>query len=130
MTRENAISAADLAARGITAETWARAVATGALPGHVVEERARIVGYCFGRPATGEVVVLALLPAYEERGIGKALLGAMLDDFRGRGVKRAFLETSADPATRAHGFYRHLGWRPTGERVGRGDEILELILGD
>jgi hypothetical protein len=31
-----------------------------------------------------------------------------------------------DPALRAYGFYRALGWRPSGERTGSGDEILEL----
>jgi hypothetical protein len=35
---------------------------------------------------------------------------------------------SADPTVRAHGFYRALGWRPTGERTANGDEILELVV--
>ncbi len=29
---------------------------------------------------------------------------------------------------RSHGFYRHLGWRPTGEIDDLGDEVLELHL--
>jgi len=33
---------------------------------------------------------------------------------------------AADPAVRAHGFYRKLGWHPTGERTTNGDEILQL----
>ncbi|MER2177626.1 MAG: GNAT family N-acetyltransferase, partial [Stenotrophomonas maltophilia] len=30
---------------------------------------------------------------------------------------------------RSHGFYRHLGWRPTGEIDSLGDEVLELHVG-
>ena len=127
-TRQNAISASELAARGITAATWGRDVETGALPGHVCTLHGQIVGYCFGRHATGEVVVLALLPDHEDRGLGAALLAAVVEDFRVCGFRRVFLECSADPSARSFGFYRHLGLRPTGEQVAHGDEVLELIL--
>lgn len=127
-TRHNAISASELAARGITAETWGRDVETGTLPGYVCTLHDHVVGYCFGHYKTGEVVVLALLPDHEGRGIGKALLQAVIGDFRASGFKRLFLECAADPSVRSFGFYRHLGWRPTGEQVAHGDEILELIL--
>ncbi|MFG6467502.1 hypothetical protein [Roseateles sp. BYS87W] len=65
LTRENAISVAQLAAMGITAESWARAVAAGDLPGFVcIDDKSTLVGYCFGDKTSGEVVVLALLPQY------------------------------------------------------------------
>jgi hypothetical protein len=37
-----------------------------------------------------------------------------------------WLAANPDPAGRAHGFYRALGWRPTGEMQHGGDEILVL----
>ena len=85
-----------------------------------------LVGYCFGDRRSGEVVVLALLPAWEGQGLGARLLSLVVDGLRSEGFERLFLGCSADPASRSHGFYRHLGWRPTGERDGHGDEVLEL----
>ena len=103
-TRENAFSAAELRALGITADTWRDGIANGAFPGYVC---------CVD----------------EGEGIGKALLRRVVDDFRARGFTNLFLGCSDDPAVRSHGFYRHLGWTPTGERDAAGDEILALRLG-
>ncbi len=125
-TRENAIPVERLAAMGITAESWAGDVESGSLPGYVCTEDDVIVGYCFGDKASGEVLVLALLPAYEERGIGRHLLGLVVDHLSDLGHARLFLGCSPDPATRSHGFYRHLGWTSTGTFDRAGDEILEL----
>lgn len=125
-TRENAISAATLAALGITAESWARSIAQGRLRGYVCTDDGLIVGYCFGDKDTGEIVVLAVLPQYEGRGIGKALLLRIVEDLQFLGYKRLFLGCSSDPVHRSHGFYRHLGWRSTGSFDANDDEILEL----
>jgi GNAT superfamily N-acetyltransferase len=128
-TRENAIPAERLAAMGITAESWSADVRSGLLPGHVCSDGAAIVGYCFGDASTGEVVVLALLPAYEGRGIGRRLLGLVVEHLARAGHARLFLGCSSDPRTRSHGFYRHLGWRSTGSIDANGDEVLELFAG-
>ena len=128
MTRENAVSAERLRAAGITVESWADETRSGALLGHVCVSDARIVGYCFGAPRTGEVVVLALLPSFERRGIGRRLLERVVQDLRRAGHARLFLGCSTDPATRSHGFYRHLGWRPTGKLDAHRDEVLELVV--
>lgn len=127
-TRENAFSADQLRELGITPGTWAEGIRDGSFPGHVCSVGGTMVGYCFGDRDSGEIVVLALLPEYENRGIGKSLLQRVIDDFRTAGRQRLFLGCSADPAARSHGFYRHLGWKPTGERDGLGDEVLELLL--
>lgn len=71
-TRENAFSAAQLAALGITVDSWAAGIAQGGFPGHVAEADGGMVGYCFGDRDSGEIIVLALLPAWEGKGIGKA----------------------------------------------------------
>ncbi|WP_460456256.1 GNAT family N-acetyltransferase [Arenimonas alkanexedens] len=125
-TRENAVSVERLAAMGITVDSWAADIAEGRLQGHVCISREQLVGYGFGDLASGEVVVLALLPEFEGRGLGKALLERVVEDLWAAGHKRLFLGCAADPKLRSHGFYRHLGWRPTGERDALGDEVLEL----
>lgn len=127
-TRENAFSAAQLAALGITADSWSQGIREGDLPGHVGVVNEQIVGYCFGERATGEILVLALLPEYEGRGVGRQLLQYVVDDFRAWGWDRLFLGCSDNPMVRSYGFYRHLGWRPTGARDAAGDEVLALQL--
>ena len=126
-TRENAIPVERLAAMGINEQSWSDDVRSDALPGYVCLDDDRIVGYCYGDKASGEVVVLALLPAWEERGIGRRLLALMVDHLVALGHRRLFLGCNADPATRSHGFYRHLGWVSTGSFDRAGDEVLELF---
>jgi GNAT superfamily N-acetyltransferase len=125
-TRENAFNAVQLEALGITAESWAAGIAAGALIGRIACEGERMVGYCFADRDSGEVLVLALLPDFEGRGIGRQLLQEVVSLTRDAGHQRLFLACSADPRSRSHGFYRRLGWRPTGELDDAGDEILEL----
>ncbi|WP_447772634.1 N-acetyltransferase family protein [Variovorax boronicumulans] len=126
-TRENAFSVEDLRALGITLESWQASIADGSLPGYVALVDGELAGYCFGDRDTGEIAVLALLPAYEGHGIGKALLALMVDEFKGLGFQRLFLNCSPDPQVRSHGFYRHLGWKPTGEFDAAGDEVLAYV---
>jgi GNAT superfamily N-acetyltransferase len=128
-TRQNAIPADRLAALGITAASWAEGIRSGATPGHVCLHGDALVGYCFGDRATGEVLVLALLPAYEGQGLGRDLLARTVQQLAGLGWTRLFLGCSPDRSSRSHGFYRRLGWRPTGQLDGHGDQILELHLG-
>jgi GNAT superfamily N-acetyltransferase len=127
-TRQNAVPAARLAAYGITAASWAEGIRSGATPGHVCLQGDTLAGYCFGDRTTGEVLVLALLPAFEGQGLGRDLLGRVVAQLAGLGWRRLFLGCSTDPQSRSHGFYRHLGWQPTGQLDGHGDEILALHL--
>ena len=127
-TRQNAISAERLRSMGITAETWGEDIRTGALPGHVCLAGGGIVGYCFGSVKEGEIVVLALLAAFEGHGIGRELLQRTVRDLAVLGKTRLFLGCSSDPQSRSHGFYRHLGWRSTGQIDKHGDEILEYVV--
>lgn len=127
-TRENAFSVEQLAALGVTLDTWQAAIDDGSLPGYVATVDDVLVGYCFGDRQTGEIVVLALLPAHEGNGLGKALLDLTVDHFRSLGFDRLFLGCSTDPNVRSYGFYRHLGWRSTGKLDDAGDEVLEYLL--
>ena len=125
-TRESAISRERLAALGITSTSVAKHLAAGATRGWVCVAESRIVGFCIGEWATGEVLVLAVLPAFEGRGIGKTLLSLVVDWLRSFKPKRVWLGASSDPKTRSHGFYRALGGRPVGEKDTHGDEVLVL----
>lgn len=125
-TRENAVPADQLDSLGITADTWAEGMESGRLCGHVAIDHGEMVGYAFGDTATGEVVVLALLPTHEGQGLGRELLGRVVHALRQAGHARLFLGCTRDPGARSHGFYRHLGWRPTGQTDALGDEVLEL----
>ena len=119
LTRENAIPVERLAAMGITEESWSADVRSDALPGYVCCDDEAIVGYCFGDKASGEVVVLALLPAYEDRGIGRHLLVlvvAHLAEGRARTAVPRLRRRPGHPiswllsASRL-GLHRHVRWR-------------------
>ena len=112
-TRENAVSEHQLRARGINAKTWGEDIRTGALPGYVCVVDEKIVGYCFGASNSVEILVLALLPDFENRGIGRKLLNRMIRELTELGHSRLFLGCSPDPRSRSYGFYRHLGWCST-----------------
>jgi ribosomal protein S18 acetylase RimI-like enzyme len=127
-TRQNAFSAEALAAIGITLETWTEGIRTNQSPGHVCLADGAVVGMSFWDRASGEVLVVAVLPEFESLGIGKRLLENVLEDIRQAGFTRSFLGCNSDPASRSHGFYRRLGWTSTGETDALGDEVLELPL--
>jgi len=126
-TRENAFSVEQLRAIGITVETWRAEIANGTVFGYAATLNRELIGYCFGDTASGEVIVLALLPDYEGNGHGKALLTLVICEFKRLGFTRLFLGCSSDPKVRSHGFYRHLGWRSTGGRDSADDEVLEYF---
>ena len=126
LTRENAVSEERLRDYGVTVQSWATDIASGALPGWVARSSGELVGYCFGASKTGEVVVLALHPRHEGRGVGKHLLQLVMRELCDNGHTRLFLGCSPDPRVRSYGFYRHLGWRSTGTLDTHGDELLEF----
>jgi ribosomal protein S18 acetylase RimI-like enzyme len=127
LTRENPITSDELRSFGITAESWALDITTGHTSGFIAQSGAKTIGYCFGNSKTGEVLVLAVLPACEGQGVGQQLLFLLVSLLKKHGHKRLFLGCSPDPEVRSHGFYRHLGWQSTGTFDAHGDEVLELL---
>lgn len=123
-TRQNAISEQQLVEWGITPRSIADGLASGKLFGVVCEHDGRVVGFCSGDTATGEVIVLAVLPEHEGRGVGLSMLERVVQELTTRGCERIWLACSSDPNSRSHGFYRSNGWIETGERLENGDDIL------
>jgi GNAT superfamily N-acetyltransferase len=125
-TRQNPISKERLAAYGITSESSAVSMANGRVRGWACFHDSVLVGFCDGDGETGEVLVLAVLPEYEGKGIGKTLLSRVVEWLQSVGFNQPWLAASPDPSIRAHGFYRSLGWQPNGRSLENGDEILQL----
>jgi GNAT superfamily N-acetyltransferase len=125
-TRESAISKEGLALIGVTPKSIAKRMASGRMKGWVCLDSSTLVGFCNGDSKTGEVLVLAVLPEYERRGIGTYLLSRVVEWLRSVGSDTIWLAASPDSRIRAHGFYRSLGWRPNGKTEQNGDEILVL----
>jgi GNAT superfamily N-acetyltransferase len=123
-TREYPISEEGLASIGVTTESIAKQMASGREKGWVCLHGSTLVGFCNGDAETGEVLVLAVLPDYERRGIGTYLLARVVEWLRSVGSDTVWLAASPDTRIRAHGFYRSLGWRPNGKKQQNGDEIL------
>ncbi len=124
-TKENSISKEELASLGITPESIAQAMTIGQVKGWVCLHESHLVGFCNG-DRSGEVLVLAVLPEYEHIGIGTMLLARVVEWLRSVAEDTLWLAASSDRNSRAHGFYRSLGWRPSGEIDDNGDEILVL----
>lgn len=125
-TRQNAIAIQTLIEWGITPESTAEGLASGELFGMVCEAQGEVVGFCSGNTGTGEVLVLAVLPEYEGKGIGIALLEAVVAGLKACQIPSLWLACSSDPESRSYGFYRAHGWVPNGTVLENGDEILAL----
>ena len=125
-TRDNPLSPEQLSTLGVTQDTWAPLIDGEQLQGFVAETATELVGFCFGDQSSAEVLVLAVLPDYEGRGIGRRLLRNTMEGLFVMGHSRVWLAASPDPAIRAHGFYRKLGWVWDGATNEIGDQILSL----
>ena len=115
ITRENRVTMQDLVDYGITPESLADAM-TSSVKGWVYEDDGKVVGFAMADQASGEVLVVAVLPEYEGLGVGSAVLKAVGDWLFAAGLEEIWLYTTAEPELRACGFYTHLGWEATGER--------------
>jgi GNAT superfamily N-acetyltransferase len=108
--RENAMTAADLAANGVTPAAVAAMLATTAA-GWTADADA---GFAIADAEDGSLFALFVRPACEGRGLGLALLRQAEAWLASQGWREAWLLTGADPALRAQRFYRAAGWRVAG----------------
>ena len=123
-TRQNAISKRQLVEWGFTPRSIADGLESGDLAGVVCECDGSVVGFCTGDAGTGEVIVLAVLPEHEGKGVGLSMLELVVQELSKREHERIWLACSPDPNSRSHGFYRRNGWIETGEKLENGDDIL------
>ncbi len=127
-TRDNPISPQVLAEYGVTTANWTPLLQNQEIIGSVLEDKKHIVAFTFADTKSAEILVVAILPDYENQGLGKKLLNKMVEKLKTLGHKRMWLAAAPDPEMRAYGFYRHLGWTSTGKLDEHGDEVLELLV--
>jgi GNAT superfamily N-acetyltransferase len=108
-TRENTYTLDQLRSLGITPESVGQWLA-GTCKGWLCEEAGAVVGFCIADHSSGELLVIAVLPQAEGKGVGGTILGLAEDWLWRQGCTRAWLTTDVDPSRRAYGFYRRRGW--------------------
>jgi ribosomal protein S18 acetylase RimI-like enzyme len=123
-TWHNANGAAEMLRLGITPEA-VRELLRHSHRGWVAEEEHRIVGFTMGNRQTGEMWVIAVLPEFENRGIGKRLMALVEAWLWSTGWAEIWLTTDSDEAFRAVGFYRRLGWRDW--KFENGDRFMRKV---
>ena len=77
----------------------------------VAEEEGEVVGYVIARKvnAKGHIIAIAVAPEHRCRGIGRALMLAVEEELRKRGIAELWLEVRVSN-TRAIKFYKRLGY--------------------
>ncbi len=85
----------------------------------VWEDAGQVVGFSAADPRDGSIWALFVDPAYEGRGIGRALFERACAVLWQAGYTRLWLTT--DRGTRAETFYRAAGWQVTETR---GNELV------
>jgi GNAT superfamily N-acetyltransferase len=120
---ENHQSEEELAGLGVTRESLASMLGSGAARGWCAEEDGGVVGFSMARRSERDVFALFVLPEFEGRGIGSALLEAAVAWLRQEGDQPIRLSTGR--GTRAFSLYIARGWREVGS-LENGDPILEV----
>jgi ribosomal protein S18 acetylase RimI-like enzyme len=123
LVRENHYSLTALQQAGITEESVAAMLAT-THKGWVCEFDQRIVGFSMGNRGTGELWVVAVLPEFEGRGIGRKLMELAVQWLRANACPDIWLWTSPAISTRAYALYRKFGWQDCG--LHNGQRIMRL----
>ena len=108
-TRENAMTVEQLRRLGITPQSVTESFSQST-KGWLCEDDSQVVAFAMADRATGEFLVIAVLPEYEGRGIGGRLMTLAKDWLAASGCTRAWLTTDVDTKLRAYGFYRRYGW--------------------
>uniref|UniRef100_UPI0025B403FD GNAT family N-acetyltransferase n=1 Tax=Trichocoleus desertorum TaxID=1481672 RepID=UPI0025B403FD len=109
---ENHQSREEIAALGITPETVAEMLQTDCAA-WIMEIDNQPVAFSIANATEKTIFGMFVLPAYEGRGAGRALMQQAEVWLWSQGAKEIWLLTGNDPTLRAYGFYLHLGWVPT-----------------
>jgi len=86
---------------------------------HVDDEGGELRGYAILMPAVdeAELLTIGVAASQQRKGLGRAMLGAMLELARGKNMKRVLLEVR-DSNAAAFALYRSAGFAEVGRRRG------------
>lgn len=117
-------------------EGWTAPQCAGLLPMagvwlSLAREGEKVAGFALSRVVAGEaeLLLLAVLRARQQHGIGQLLLNRFIDDARGRGARRLHLEVrDGNPAIR---LYKQAGFSQVGRRrnyySGRDGQLFDAL---
>ena len=107
--RENVMSLRELEEFfGVTPESIARFLAEEG-KGWMADEEGDAVGFSLGGRKDRCLFALFVLPEFEGRGIGTALMQAAVDWLYGQDLSEITIDTEDDPTTRANALYQRFG---------------------
>lgn len=107
---ENHQSRQELATLGVTPQTIAQMLQTNCRA-WIAEIDKQPIGFSFANASDRMVFGLFVLPEFEGRGAGRALLQQAENWLWSQNATEIYLFTGNDPSLRAYGFYQHLGWQ-------------------
>jgi len=110
---ENYQSRQEIAELGITPESVATMLETDCCA-WIAEIDEQAIGFSIANATEQTIVGMFVLPAFEGRGAGRALMQAAETWFWSQEIEEIWLLTGNDPSFRAYGFYLHLNWIPVG----------------
>ncbi len=102
--------------------------AAGAIVGTVMLQQWPTAGPLVTSPDEGEIRALAVAPAAQGRGIGSALLAAIIERAKERGVRHLLLFTQPDMVAAQH-MYEKAGFSRRPERDWQRPELVLLAYG-
>ena len=111
--RENHQSREELATIGVTPESIGEMMRSSSRV-WVAEVEGQPVAFSMADAGEGTIFAMFVRPGYEGRGLGRALMREAEAWLFDQGLEEIWLLTGSDPALRANGFYRHLGWQDAG----------------
>ncbi|MDJ0617756.1 MAG: GNAT family N-acetyltransferase [Calothrix sp. MO_192.B10] len=110
---ENHQSRAEIAELGITPETVAQMLQTDCCA-WIAEIDAKPIAFSIANATEKTIFGIFVLPAFEGRGAGRALMEKAEEWFWSQDIEEIWLLTGNNPNLRAYGFYLHLEWVPVG----------------
>lgn len=113
---ENYQSREEIAELGITPESVAEMLKADCCA-WIAELHSRPVGFSIANGTQKTIFGVFVIPEFEGRGFGRALMQAAEEWLWSKGIEEIWLLTGNDPHLRAYGFYLHLDWQPVGMEV-------------
>ena len=111
--RENYQSREEIAELGITPDSVAEMLQTDC-QAWIAEIDNQPIGFAIANKTEKTILGLFVLPSFEGRGAGRALMQVTENWLWSHDIEEIWLLTDQNPKFRAYGFYLHLGWIPIG----------------